>query len=340
MSRTRLRVRAAVGAVLFGALMALGCDRATQTGTPGHAAGATPLTTVRVAYSPYVSWGPLVIAEREGYFRDEGIAIEFVSALHSEESLVALATGDLDVRPGPLSAGFLSAIAQGAPIRIVAGMGYLPRESCTYFGIVVRRGLDTAGSSAITRMRTSQDGWTRFLVSRMLAQRAVKLSTIETLRLPAPVMVSSLESGAIDAVAASEPTLSRVADVGTRWLSAQESSPDFPWGVIAFGERLLQRDRALGVLFLRAYRRGMAQYQQGKTERNVALIATSTGDTPESTRNVCWPAFRPDARVDWSGIDAFQRWARTEGLMERSVTQSQAWDSTFVVGTDAPPTPP
>ncbi|MEQ1691317.1 MAG: ABC transporter substrate-binding protein [Gemmatimonas sp.] len=305
----------------------------------GDAPDGAALHKVRVAFSPYVSWGPLIIAQAEGYFRDEGLEIEFVSALHSEESLVALITGDLDVRPGPLSAGFLSAVSQGAQVRIVAGMGYLARDGCTYFGIILRQGIDTIRTPAIRRMRTSQDGYTRFLVSRMLAQRNVQLEDIETLRLPAPLMVSSLQSGAVDAIAASEPTLSRVAAVGQRWLTAQESSPDFQWGLIAFGERFLSREPDLGVRFLRAYRRGLSQYALGKTARNVAIIAEATGETPLATTEACWPEFQSDARVHWGSIATFQSWARTEGLLEQSVTQSAIWDSSFVTASDRPVAP-
>ncbi|MBL0171045.1 MAG: ABC transporter substrate-binding protein [Gemmatimonadaceae bacterium] len=302
--------------------------------TRGDAPPGAPPHKVRVAFSPYVSWGPLIIAQSEGYFRNEGLEIEFVSALHSEESLVALITGDLDVRPGPLSAGFLSAVSQGARIRIVAGMGYLARDGCPYFGIILRRGIDTVGVPAIKRMRTSQDGYTRFLVSRMLAQRGVQLEDIETLRLPAPVMVSSLQSGAVDAIAASEPTLSRVAGAGQRWVTAQESSPDFQWGVIAFGERFLSREPDLGVRFLRAYRRGLAQYALGKTARNVTIIAQATGETPQATGDACWPAFQSDARPNWGSIATFQSWARAEGLLDQAVSESAVWDSSFVMASD------
>ena len=289
---------------------------------------------VRVAYSPYVSWGPLMIADAEGFFRDEGLEVEFVLSGHSEESLVALISGDIDVRPGPPSAGLLSAVAQGAPIRITAGMGYLAREACTYFGIVRRRGLDTVGAPSIKRLRTSQDGYTRFLVDRMLTAQHLSLDHIETMRLPSAVMVDALRRGAVDAIAASEPVLSHVATAGIRWISAQDVAPDFQWGVIAFGERLRSREPEVGIAFLRAYRRGIAQFSMGKTARNVAIISKAIGDTTQATQQACWPMFREDARINWASLDAFQRWARGVELLDRLVTEGEIWDSTFVTASD------
>ncbi len=291
-------------------------------------AGAMP--KVRVSFNPHLSWGPLMIAQAEGFFRDEGVEVEFVSALRSEESLVALVTGDIDVRPGPLHAGFLSALAQGAKVRIAAGQGHLAGDGCTYYGIVLRPGLDPSRAPTIARMRASQDGATRYVVSRMLEKHDVNLDAIETIRLPEAVMAMSLQSGAIDAVAVSEPALTRVAKIGTLWLAGQEARPDFQWGVLAFGERLLLRERETGIRFLRGYQRGVARYREGKTERNVTIIAEATGESPDITREACWPSFSADSRVNWESIRDFQDWANGQGLMEHTLTLDQAWDSTFI----------
>jgi NitT/TauT family transport system substrate-binding protein len=283
---------------------------------------------VRVSFSPLLSWGPLMIANAEGFFRDEGLEVEFVSTLSSQEELVALVTGDIDVQPGPTHAGFLSAIAQGAKIKIVAGQGYLARDGCTYYGIVRRR--NSGPASSIRRVRASQDGLTGFVTSRMLEREGIEMKHLDVMRLPDPVLSQSLASGSIDAVAASEPSLTRLKSVGSLWLSAEMVLPDFQWGTIAFGERLLYRDRETGARFLRAYRRGVVQYQQGKTDRNVAIISKETGETPELIRAACWLPFRADLRVNWESIRQFQAWANKEGIMEHTLSLGQAMDSTFL----------
>lgn len=305
------------------------CAVLACAGPEAQKTGST-LPKLRVAFNPHLSWGPLMIAQAEGFFRDEGVEVEFVSALRPEEALVALVSGDIDVNPGPLHAGFLSAIAQGAKIRIAAGQGLLTRGGCTYYGIVLRRGLDPARPSAIARMRVSQDGMTRFVATRLLADHKVNLNAIETVRLPDAVQAMSLEQGTLDAVAATEPSLTRLTKVGRLWLSGQDALPDFQWGVIAFGARLLHRERDAGVRFVRAYNRGVAQYLAGKTPRNVAIIAEATGEPPEVLREACWLDFSTDSHLNWESVAAFQQWANDEGLMEYTLTRDQAWDSTFV----------
>lgn len=325
-----VRTRRALALVTVGLCVAAagGCGaRAEQARERG---GAAALRRVRVAFRPHLSWGPLMIAKAEGFFEDEGIAAEFVTSLRSEEALVALVTGDIDVNPGPLHAGFLSAIARGAPVRIAAGMAELDPDGCSYFAIVVRPGIDTSGAPALKRMRTSQDGGARFLVSRMLASRNLPLDNVETVRLPEAVMAMSLENGSLDAAAVSEPALTRLRRSGTQWLRGEDAFPNFQWGVLAFGERLLVRDRDTGLRVLRAYQRGVARYNEGKTERNVAIIARESGAPPEDVREACWPAFAPDSRVNWASIAAFQAWANAERLMEHTLSPAQASDPDFL----------
>lgn len=318
-----MRMARALGVMLLAVVAACTNDTA-----PGG-----PLPKVRVSHNPHLSWGPLMIAQAEGFFTEEGVDVEMVPAIQVEESLVALITGDLDVRPGAVHAAFFSAVGQGAPVKIVAGSGVLAPQGCSYFAIVLRPGLDTTGAPDIDKLRTSQDGSTRYVVSRMLASRGMSLDKIETTRLENPVLAMALMNGSLDAAAVTEPALTRVAKSGTLWLKAEDVVPGYQWSVLAFSDRLLRRDRDVGLRFLRGYHRGVAQYRQGKTDRNVAILAEQTGETPEHVREACWPVFTEDSRVNWDSLDDFQRWAMTVGFMERVVSQADALDSTMVAET-------
>jgi NitT/TauT family transport system substrate-binding protein len=310
--------------------------------TRADAPAATTAAPVklRVALSPHPSWGPLMIAQDEGFFKAEGLEVEFVTTMRPEETLAALVTGDLDVRPGPIHAGFLSAIAQGAKVRLVAGQGHLAPDACTYYGIVLRPGFEPSKATPIKRMRTSQDGVTRYVTSRMLAPHDIDVKSIETVRLPEAVMVMSLERGSLDAVALSEPALSRTTKIGKLWVRAQDVVPDFQWAAIAFGERLLYKQPEVGVRFIRAYNRGVDQYREGKTDRNVAIIAKATGESEQIARDACWLTFRAGSRIDWESIAQFQRWANAEGLMEHTLSRDQVFDSTFISASSARPGTP
>ena len=299
---------------------------------------------VRVLVTPHVSYAPLMIASAEGFFAQEGVDVEVVSGLRAEESVAALVTGQIDVLPGPLRAGVLSAIAQGAKVRIAAGQGELARDGCTYFALVLRPGLEPSPATPIRKMRTSQDGAARYVVSRMLEPHGIDVKSVETVRIPEAVMVASLQQGSIDAVAVSEPALTRTSKAGRIWIRAEDAVPGFQWGALVFGERLLTTNRDAGLRFVRAYERGVTQYREGKTARNVAIIAKATGESEAITREACWPTFRAGSPIEWQSIEQFQRWANSERLMEHTLTRDQVVDSSFVSATPvstalAPSTP-
>jgi ABC-type nitrate/sulfonate/bicarbonate transport system substrate-binding protein len=163
----------------------------------------------------------------------------------------------------------------------------------------------------------------------MLEPHGIDVKSVETVRIPEAVMVASLERGSIDAVAVSEPALTRTSKAGRVWIRAQDAVPDFQWGVLVFGERLLTKDRDAGLRFLRAYERGVARYREGKTARNVAIIAQATGESEAITREACWPTFRAGSPIEWQSIEQFQRWANSERLMEHTLTRDQVVDSAF-----------
>ena len=148
-------------------------------------------------------------------------------------------------------------------------------------------------------------------------------------------MVSTLERGALDGLAVTEPTLTRLSKVGRVWTRGEEAAPGLQWGLITFGERLLTKDRELGVRFIRAYNRGVQQYRQGKTPRNVAIISKATEESEDIIREACWLTFRAGSEINWESLAQFQRWANAEGLMEHVLSRDQLWDSSFVTASAA-----
>ncbi len=293
------------------------------------------LRKIRVALSPHLSWGPLMMAKEEGFFSEEGLDVEFISLLRSEESLVALLSGDVDVVPGPLHPGLFSAVTRGGAVRIVGGMNFLARNGCTYHGLVLRPGLSPAQADhRIRRLDASRDGASRYLTSRMLATRGIDIDTLETIKLPSAVTEHSLQTGAVDAAAVTEPFLTRTSRHGVLWLRAQDATPDFQWAVISFGDRLLRRDRDTGVRFLVAFRRGVEQFNSGKTAHNLEVLGRATQEDRGILEQSCWPAFRADARVNLESVLGYQQWAREHRYLDQSATLEQLWDSSFVVASD------
>jgi ABC-type nitrate/sulfonate/bicarbonate transport system substrate-binding protein len=94
---------------------------------------------------PYMSFVPLEIAEKEGYFTEQGLEVEFVNLGSDAEVVVALSQGDLDVSAGFVTVGMINAISQGDNIRFVADKGYIAPSGCTVNAFVARNSLVDEG---------------------------------------------------------------------------------------------------------------------------------------------------------------------------------------------------
>jgi hypothetical protein len=84
-----------------------------------------------------------------------------------------------------------------------------------------------------------------------------------------------------------------------------------------------------------AYREALERYAEGKTARNVEILAAATGEDPALVRDACWLAMRADARIDLASLLAFQAWAVAQGFVATAATPAQLWDSSFIAWADS-----
>ena len=289
---------------------------------------------VRVASVPYLSFAPLFIAEDEGDFAREGIAIRWTKLETNAQATAALAAGRLDVSGGIPTIGDLRAIQSGARVRFVADKGYEEPGGCGFTSLLIRPGFpargglptpeDLRGASA----RTSAGSVVDFLFDRVLAREGVPAAAVRRVNLPAAIVGSALAHGAVDMAMLAEPERTRLlrSGEGRLWMPATDFYPGFQLAYIIFGPRMLGPERALGVRFLRAYLRGIARYRAGKTPRNVEILARRTGLTADLIRACCWIPIRTDGEIDPSTLQAFQQWAVAGGLLPRPLPLSEMWD--------------
>ena len=77
----------------------------TQSGDIPTLSVEQPLVTLRMNISNNTSYGPIYIAESEGYFKEFGIQMEYIQINKSPEALALLVSGDIDVYAGVLAFG-------------------------------------------------------------------------------------------------------------------------------------------------------------------------------------------------------------------------------------------
>ncbi len=92
----------------------------------GSGASSQTLFPVRVAMTTSTTDAPLWIADRFGYFKDEGLSVTFLTFNSGESMIAPLSTGQLEVGAGSAAASLYNAVARGADVRLVADLGSDP----------------------------------------------------------------------------------------------------------------------------------------------------------------------------------------------------------------------
>ena len=321
--------------VLLSIFVFSGCVNSTVlTSTTG---GEKELTEVKVAMWPYFSYAPLFIAEEEGYFEEQGIEVEFI-ALGNTLVPSALAQGDVDVSAGFLTAGLFNGMARGLNIKIVADKGFISPDDCASNAILARKDLIAAGDLDFP---TGLDGKTiaidaysieGFVLEPLLIECGVMIDNIKAVDMPPPAELDAFESGAIDLSMMSEPWVTRLLDDGNTeiWKVYSDLVPDQQWSVIMYGPNFLEKNPDLGNRFMAAYLKAVRLYNEGRTDRNLELLANFTGQDIEFINRVCWPTFRSDGGINSDSVIDFQVWAENKGLQDQVVTEENFWDGRFV----------
>ena len=79
-----------------------------------------------------------------------------------------------------------------------------------------------------------------------------------------------------------------------------------------------------------AYLKGVRRFNEGKTRRNIEILAKYTGLEPALVESACWTPFREDGRIDVNSVLEFQRWALANQLVDKPMTAKEFWDPRFV----------
>jgi NitT/TauT family transport system substrate-binding protein len=321
----------------FSVILALGISLQSSFSMGAEEQHVQPVK-LKLAILPYLSYAPFFIAQDEGFFVEQGIQTEVIQFTHSPDAIPALARGQLDVAGGFITVSMLNAMAQGARIKFVADKSYSDPAGCTYMGLVARRTLVETGKLADPvqlkgcRVAINEASIEGYWVEKVLKTAGLALSDIRTGDIPDAAMLSAFEKGAIDLGTPAEPWITRVLDAGhaVMWKPIQHVVPGCQFGVILFGPNLLDKSPETGKRFMAAYVKAVQQYNQGKTKRNLEILAAHTGLDPGLLTRACWPSFRADGRINPESVLDFQAWAVEKGYLDRSITPEQFWDPRFV----------
>jgi NitT/TauT family transport system substrate-binding protein len=318
--------------LMVSAVALTACVSQAPASPPGTQVPA--LKTVRVAYQPTTSFGPVYIAMEEGFFAKQGINVEFEKTLSSAAALPLLLNGDLAVSGGPLKIGLVNVIGKGEHIRIVADKGRVSPGSCTVYALMVRKDLFDKGfvtnvSGLKGRKIAARDS--DYDLYRALAMGNLTTGDVEIVDMDFATTMTAFKNGAIDAGFVTEPYVTQAADSGSAvvLVPGQDFIPGWPIPLY-YGPAFLDKDPELGRKFMVAYLQGVKQYNEGKTGRNLEIMANYTHMDRDLLNRTCWYTIAGDGNLPEKPVREYVDWMYTNKKIAQNLNDDQLFDARFI----------
>jgi NitT/TauT family transport system substrate-binding protein len=295
------------------------------------------MTKLKMTIAQHSGYAPFFIAQEEGYFNEYGINMEFVNFTKTSEALALLVAGDIDVFSGAVNSGLINVISKEKNIKVVADRGHYQPGTCTYQGLVVRKDLYDSGK--VTKaadlkgqtFATTSAGTGGYILGTYLAQAGLTLDDVILNDIPNAGYIDAFANKTLTGVTPPEPDLTHLLKAGNAVLLAkgEDVLGIFQVTIVSFNKNLLINNPDAGIRFLAAYLKGVKQYNEGKTDRNLEILSKATGETTDLLRDICWLPIRADGLIDFPSVDKLQQWSIKQGLLANPVTEEQFWDPSF-----------
>ncbi len=159
--------------------------------------------TVKLGLDPWLGYGPLWIADRNGYFEEYGVDVELQIIRLDDDIRAAVQDGDIDVAASPTN-GLILDVNRGIKLK-----GFLVLDTSLDADGILTRADDTSITGLAGKTIAYEPGTTSdLLLGYALRANGMSLTDVEPVPTPASEAGSALIAGKVDAAVTYEPYLS------------------------------------------------------------------------------------------------------------------------------------
>lgn len=309
----------------------------------GHA-GAQELAVGTIGAS---SDSPFFIADKRGYFKEEGLTVKFIRFDSAAKAMAPLGTGELSVASGATSAALYNAVRRGVTLRIVADKAKNP-PGYGFESLLVRTDLRDQGKIktladfkgrkiAISSPGNSED----FLVDYAMRKAGMTFKDVNPVYLGFPQHIAAFTNGGIDVSLSVEPSISSIEKSGkaVRFLGVDEFYPGFETAVVFYSEKFIKERPEDAKKFMRAYLRGARDYLDALNGDRLTAPAAdqvipilneySFIKNPAVYRAMRSHYVDPNGELNVASLKNVWQYFKDTKLIDGSVTVDQVVDTSF-----------
>lgn len=276
-------------------------------------------TTIRIGLVRSISNGAELIALDRGYFKQYGLKVEIEDIDTSANTMVLLATNQLQIVAGGVAAGYFNALEKGLPVTIIADRVSTPirhnlmlrpdlKDEVKDLKQLRGRVVATNGAGSVST----------YEIGKMLETAGLKISDIDLKILRFPQMGTALANKAVDAALAIPPFTYEFLD---QHLAVGFAEPDklvqpspMTIAVIMVNTDWAKQNRQALQNYYTAYLRGVRDYcnaYHGGSIRNEmidSIVRHGSERNPKLLHDYPWVARSPDGRINVASMLDMQDW--------------------------------
>lgn len=180
--------------------------------------------TLKVGHSTWVGYGPFYIAQAKGFFKEEGVDVEFTIMEDTALKIGAMFAGQIDIAAST-SDEFPSYLQPGKTVRYFMAVDYSNGGD----GIVATKNITTVAGLKGKKIAFEQGSISQYFLNVVLKRNGLTQADVEPVNMTAADAGTAFVAGQVDAAVTWEPALSLGANSANGHLLA--SSKELP-GVI------------------------------------------------------------------------------------------------------------
>ena len=291
----------------------------------------------------------IYIADKKGYFKAEGLDVEFIPFNTAAKMIAPLGAGQLDVGGGTVSAGLYNAFTRKIGIHIVADKGS-SRPGYVFSQILVRKDLVDSGRyksfkdlKGMTVAVAAVGPGNAATLNEALKKAGLQFSDVSTLDLGFPDHLVAYRNKAIDAGVTNEPTATQAIreGVAVKVDGNEDLFRNHQTAVLLYSDDFARNRPEAAMKFMRAYIRAVRDYNDALKDGRIAgkgadeVIATLVEYTDIKDaalhRDTVPAACNPDGLVDIDSLESDLAFFKGMKLIEQAdIKSTDVVDNSFV----------
>lgn len=311
-------------------------------------ASAAGLEVVRIGTTSVSTDVGFFLADKRGYFKEEGIDATFTTFNSAAKMVAPLGVGQLEVGGGTVAAGLYNAIGRGIDVKVVADKGSI-KPGYAFSALMVRKDLVDSGRyksykdlKGMTVAVGMAGTGTTSALNEALKKGGLKYRDVKVVDLGFPQHLFAHANKAIDASITNEPTVTRAIKdrVAVRVAGNDEIYPGQQTAVVLYSGEFVKNRPEVARRFMRAYLKGVRDYNRTLVDGKIAgpgaeeVLAVLTEYTAikdkDLYREIVPHATNPDGRVNVASMKLDYAFFKEQGLVSGTGTVEQLVDNSFV----------